>query len=178
MVELPAPPLGNGGVRCACHSGKQRGMARATGLEPAASGVTGRRSNQLSYARIFHLRRAEPQRVSQSGGCTWSQGGSQAAVLPVDPGRTCAAQAGLRWVAWLIAGGKFWACSARFLGSMSERQTGDYRPNEPPTLDGAALRGRAAWDNTPGEFPCSRPPPPAVRNPRGAAFWPRPRTTT
>jgi hypothetical protein len=25
-------------------------MAGATGLEPAASGVTGRRSNQLSYA--------------------------------------------------------------------------------------------------------------------------------
>ncbi len=28
-------------------------VARVTGLEPAASGVTGRRSNQLSYTRIL-----------------------------------------------------------------------------------------------------------------------------
>src|SRR3954451_4988208 len=31
-------------------------MARVTGLEPAASGVTGRRSNQLSYTRVLGLR--------------------------------------------------------------------------------------------------------------------------
>jgi hypothetical protein len=30
-------------------------MARVTGLEPAASCVTGRRSNQLSYTRAFDL---------------------------------------------------------------------------------------------------------------------------
>ena len=44
-------------------------MAGATGLEPAASGVTGRRSNQLSYApagNAADLRRA-PGQVKASG---------------------------------------------------------------------------------------------------------------
>jgi hypothetical protein len=31
-------------------------MARVTGLEPATSGVTGRRSNQLSYTRVTKSR--------------------------------------------------------------------------------------------------------------------------
>ncbi len=41
------------GISGASQSLKLSGkMARVTGLEPAASGVTGRRSNQLSYTRV------------------------------------------------------------------------------------------------------------------------------
>ena len=43
-------------------------MAGVTGLEPAASGVTGRRSNQLSYTTIFKTvvpERAPPETVSE-----------------------------------------------------------------------------------------------------------------
>ena len=39
-------------------------MARETGLEPAASAVTGRRSNQLSYSRIPIIARAVASAVT------------------------------------------------------------------------------------------------------------------
>jgi hypothetical protein len=35
-------------------------MARVTGLEPATSGVTGRRSNQLSYTRAYAVNTRSP----------------------------------------------------------------------------------------------------------------------
>jgi hypothetical protein len=40
----------------------RKGVARVTGLEPATSGVTGRRSNQLSYTRMTLAPKRSPLR--------------------------------------------------------------------------------------------------------------------
>jgi hypothetical protein len=52
-------------------------MARETGLEPATSGVTGRRSNQLSYSPREHERIGQP----------WAQvkDGNRSQIIAADP---------------------------------------------------------------------------------------------
>ena len=51
-ANAPAVDLdGNGIIPRTTSSLKTWEVARVTGLEPATSGVTGRRSNQLSYTR-------------------------------------------------------------------------------------------------------------------------------
>ena len=59
-------------------------MARETGLEPAASAVTGRRSNQLSYSRGCFNRSAWKRGLK--GGATPSQGCCES---PCQPGIFC-----------------------------------------------------------------------------------------
>ena len=56
-------------------------MARATGLEPATSGVTGRHSNRLSYARVLRRRPAGLVSATRRG-----LGGAPWAVKPLNRG--------------------------------------------------------------------------------------------
>ena len=71
-------------------------MAGATGLEPAASGVTGRRSNRLSYAPAATADlRLSPTQVKQRGSAAAGEEGSLAYTLrPFSP-RMCRASAGV-----------------------------------------------------------------------------------
>ena len=63
---------------------KYRGLAGVTGLEPAASGVTGRRSNRLSYTPTqgWRTQSASPSLLHTAG-----RGASQALVLLI--GASC-----------------------------------------------------------------------------------------
>src|SRR5262249_16959239 len=56
------------------------GLARETGLEPAASAVTGRRSNQLSYSRELPKSARSAQDRGHKGLPSFSQGKLQIAA--------------------------------------------------------------------------------------------------
>ncbi len=51
--------------QCKPEAHKGGSMAGVTGLEPAASGVTGRRSNQLSYTPLKRLKAREGAYIPQ-----------------------------------------------------------------------------------------------------------------
>ena len=88
--------------------GYPRSMAGATGLEPATSGVTGRRSNQLSYApsaldRACTLNppaqrcQAGARRSYRPSACRLASAGIAAPAGPAFPGPCCALCSGLQW---------------------------------------------------------------------------------
>ena len=66
---------------CVVSRSAARRLTGATGLEPATSGVTGRRSNQLSYAPEGNAQYAKPARQRASG-AGHAVGGRGSAAAP------------------------------------------------------------------------------------------------
>ena len=70
------------GLRSVMARGGAKRMAGSTGLEPAASGVTGRRSNQLNYDPLKRSRTALTNANADVGPGCQSSPGLIAAPLP------------------------------------------------------------------------------------------------
>ncbi len=99
--------------------GNERRLAGWTGLEPAASGVTGRRSNQLNYHPKLWMRTAKGSPLSR--------------FSPAVPGLPAGARrhkpSGEGW--WAVQGSNLRhpACKA---GALPTELTARLRPREPP----------------------------------------------